>query len=159
MGIYQVSSTGFLVPQNIDGENLSSSQLVAGFPWTATLEPFAPDASPGQDVKQRMFKRRVARMAVYVSNSTGFLMARLFSGPLLPNAPASGATNPALGTIMNSYRVETYNQDDDPTRAAPLREEAQRWRPLGRSYDPRVAIIKDTPGSLIIHEIGIEASI
>jgi hypothetical protein len=152
MGIYQVDANGNLIPQGIGGENLASAQLVAGQPWTATLEPFVPDADPGRSIGQRMFKRRVSRMAVYVSNSTGFLMARLFSGPLT-------RTSPALGTIMNTYRVTTYNQDDDATQPPPLREEAQRWRPLGRSYDARVAIIKDTPGPLLVHEIGIEATI
>jgi len=44
-------------------------------------------------------------------------------------------------------------------RAPPLREEAYRWRPLGRSYDPRMAVIKDTPGPLVVHEIGLEASL
>lgn len=152
MGTYQVDATGHIIPQNNDGENLTSSQLVAGQPWTATLEPFVPDAQPGNSVHQRMFKRRVSRMAVYVSQSTGFLFARLFSGPIT-------RTSPALGTIMNTRRVTTWNQDDDPTQPPPLREEAQRWRPIGRSFDPRVAVIKDTPGPLIIHEIGIEASI
>ncbi len=152
MGTYLVDANGNIIPQNNGGENLSAASLVAGQPWTATLEPFVPDAAPGQDVHQRMFKRRVSRMAAYVSQSSGFLMARLFAGPLT-------RTSPTLGTVMNFRRVDTWNQDDDPTQAPPLREEAQRWRPLGRAFDPRVAIIKDTPGPLIVHEIGIEASI
>lgn len=152
MGTYQVDANGNIVPQNNGGEDLTAATLVAGQTWTATLEPFVPDANPGQSVHQRMFKRRVSRMAVYVSNSTGFLLARLFSGPLT-------RTSPALGTIMNTRRVTTWNQDDDPTKAPPLREEAQRWRPIGRAYDPRVAVIKDTPGPIMVHEIGIEASI
>lgn len=152
MGTYQVDANGNIVPQGNAGENLTSGALLAGQPWTAIIEPFVPDANPGNSVHQRMFKRRVSRMAVYVSQSTGFLMARLFSGPIT-------RTSPALGTIMNTYRVTTWNQDDDPTQNPPLREEAQRWRPLGRAYDPRVAVIKDTPGPLIVHEFGIEASI
>jgi len=152
MGVYQVDANGFIIPQFIGGENLASSQLVAGHDWTAIFEPFVPDANSGPDVGQRMFKRRVSRMAVYVMSSTGFLMARLFSGPLT-------RTSPALGTVMNSYRVTTYNQDDDPTKPPPLREEVQRSRPLGRSFDPRVAIIKDTPGPLIIAELGMEVTI
>lgn len=152
MGTYQIDANGKIIPQNNAGENLLSAQLVAGQPWTATLEPFVPDAPPGQSAHQRMFKRRVSRMAVYVSNSTGFLMARLFSGPL-------SRTSPALGTIMNFFRVTAWNQDDDPTQPPPLREEADRWRPIGRSYDPRVAVIKDTPGPLRVHEFGCEVSI
>lgn len=152
MGTYEIDANGNIVPQNNGGENLASAQLVAGQPWTATLEPFVPDAAPGQDVHQRMFKRRVSRMAAYVSNSTGFLMARLFSGPITP-------TSPALGTVMNQYRVTAWNMGDIATNPPPLREQAYRWRPIGRAYDPRVAIIKDTPGPLTVHEIGIEASI
>lgn len=152
MGTYQVDATGHIVPQNNGGENLAAATLVAGQPWTAVMEPFVPDAQPGNSAHQRMFKRRVSRLAVYVSNSTGFLMARLFAGPIT-------RTSPPLGTIMNTYRIPAWNQDDDATKPPPLREEADRWRPLGRAYDPRVAVIKDTPGPLLIHEVGIEASI
>jgi len=152
MGTYTVDANGNIIPQGNAGEDLTTASLVAGQPWIATLEPFVPDASPGQNVHQRMFKRRVSRMAVYVSQSSGFIMSRLFSGPLT-------RTSPALGTGMNIHRVDTWNQDDDPTKPPALREEAQRWRPLGRAFDPRVAVIKNTPGPLIIHEIGIEVSI
>lgn len=152
MGTYNIDANGNIIPQSIAGENLSSSQLVAGQPWTAVLEPFVPDANPGNSVGQRMFKRRVSRMATYVSSSTGFLMARLFSGPITQ-------TSPALGTVMNSCRITAWNQGDDPTQPPPLREEAQRWRPLGRSYDPRMAVIKDTPGPILVHEISLEATV
>jgi len=60
---------------------------------------------------------------------------------------------------MNNYRVTAWNQDDDATKPPPLREETQRSRPIGRYFDPRVAIIKDTPGSLLIEEIGMECTI
>lgn len=152
MGTYSVDANGFIVPQFVGGENLTDGYVLAGQPWISVLEPFAPDASPGQSVHQRMFKRRIARMAVYVSNSTGFVMARLFADNVTP-------TSPPYGTVMNFYRVNAYNQDDDATQPPPWREEAQRWRPLGRAYDPRVAVIKDVPGPLIIHEVGMEISI
>lgn len=152
MGTYSVDASGNIIPQNNGGENLAAATLVAGQPWIATAEPFVPDAPAGTSVGQRMFKRRVSRMAAAVKDSTGFLMARLFSGPLT-------RTSPALGTVMNNYRVTAWNQDDDATKPPPLREEVQRWRPLGRSFDPRVAIIKDTPGKLTIEEFGIEATI
>ena len=156
MGTYQIDANGYIVPQFNGGENLSSATLVAGQSWTSVLEPFVPDAPPGQSQHQRMFKRRVSRMAVYVSNSTGFLMARLFSGPITPATAAAGL---ALGTIMNTFRIPTWNIGDNVEVAPPLREEAYRWRPLGRSYDPRMAVIKDTPGPLVVHEIGLEASL
>jgi hypothetical protein len=152
MGTYQIDANGFIIPQFSGGENLSIASLVSGQPWTAIIEPFCPDASPGADVHQRMFKRRISRFACYVVHSTGFLMARLFSGP-------ATRTSPALGTVMNTHRVTAWNQDDDATLPPPLRETAERWRPLGRAFDPRVAIIKDTPGPMQILEIGIEASI
>ena len=91
-------------------------------------------------------------MAVYASNSTGLVLARLFSSNVTP-------TSPPYGTVMNTMRIPTWNQGDNPTQPPPLREEAYRWRPLGRDFDPRVAILKDTPGPLIVHEVGIEASI
>jgi hypothetical protein len=152
MGTYQVDANGFIVPQGQGGENLASAQLVVGQPWNATLEPFTPIAGPGQDIGQRIKKRRAPRIGVYVSNSTGFLLARLFSGPITP-------TSPPLGTVMNFRRIETWNQGDDPTQPPPLREWAYFARPLGKSYDPRYAYIKDTPGPGILHEFGMEAGV
>jgi hypothetical protein len=152
MGTYQVDANGFIIPQFTGGENLTSPQLVAGQPWTATLEPFVPGATAGQSVHQRMLKRRVSHMGASVSLSTGFVMARLFAGPLTP-------TSPALGTVMNTHRVPTWNLGDNATQPPPLREEMKRWRPVGRAFDPRVALIKDTPGSLILHELGLEVTI
>lgn len=152
MGTYTIDGSGNIIPQNNAGENLLAATLVAGQAWTAILEPFVPDAPPGQSMRQRMKKRRVSQMVAYLVNSSGAMLARLFSGPIT-------RTSPALGAIMNTRRIATWNQDDDPTLAPPLREEAQRWRPLGRSFDPRVAVIKDTPGPLEIPEIGIESTI
>jgi hypothetical protein len=152
MGTYFIDANGNIIPQNLGGENLSSNQLVAGQPWTATLEPFSPLAPPGNDAMQRLRRRRTSWLVVYVSNSTGFLFARLFSGPVT-------RTSPAPGTIMNSFRVETWNQDDDPTQAPPLREQAYWWRPIGKDYDPRRGFIKDTPGPLLIHEVAMEISV
>ncbi|MCK1445427.1 hypothetical protein IVB43_23870 [Bradyrhizobium sp. 48] len=152
MGTYQVDANGYIVPQFRGGEDLTRLDLIAGQPWTMIAEPFCPDASPGTDVGQRMFKRRAVRFAAYVIHSTGFMMGRLFSGPITP-------ASPALGTLMNYRRFPAWNQGDDPTKPPPQREIAERIRPLGRSFDPRVAVIKDTPGPLLIAELGIEATI
>ncbi len=156
MGTYQVDANGNIVPQNRGGEDLTVASLVAGQPWTLTVEPFAPDADPGKSVGQRMFKRRVARFAAYVSHSSGFKMSRLFSGPI---TPATQAANINFGDEMNFTRFPAWNQGDDPTKPPPQREITERTRPLGRSFDPRVAIIKDTPGPLQILEIGMEVTI
>ncbi|WGR74344.1 MULTISPECIES: hypothetical protein [unclassified Bradyrhizobium] len=152
MGTYNIDANGFIVPQGNAGEDLTRADLVAGQPWTSIAEPFCPDASPGQSVHQRMFKRRVSRFAAYVIQSTGFMMARLFAGPVTP-------TSAALGTVMNERRFPPYNQDDDPTKPPPLRETVERTRPIGRAFDPRVAVIKDTPGPMQIAELGVECSI
>ena len=152
MGTYQIDANGFIIPQFNAGENLSAPTLIGGQTWVSTLEPWTPLAPPGQDTGQRLAPRRVARFEVYFMNSTGFLFARLFSGKLRPGGPA-------LGTIMNNRRVSTWNQDDDPTKPPPLREETEMWRPKGRAHDPRTVIIKDTPGPLLIAEIGIEATV
>jgi len=152
LGLYSIDANGFLIAQNFGGEDLTSSQLVVGQAWTGTVEPFVPAPGPGQDVHQRMFRRKIMRAAAYVINSTGFLWARLFSGPLRPGGPA-------LGDQMNTRRVTTYNQDDDATLAPPLREGTDLWRPSGRAYDPRIAIIKDTAGPLTIAEIGMETTV
>lgn len=152
MGIYTVDGNGNIIAQFNGGEDLNIASLIAGQPWTMTVEPFCPDAAPGTSAGQRMFKRRISRFAVYVAHSTGFIMARLFSGPLTP-------TSPALGTIDNFTRFPAWKQGDDPTKPPPERETAERTRPIGRAFDPRVAIIKDTPGPLLIAEIGLEATI
>ena len=152
MGVYQVDANGFIIPQFIGGEDLSSPQLVAGQMWTAVVEPYIPSPGPGQDVHQRMVRRRVVRLSIYFRNSSGFLFVRMFSGRQRPGGPAPG-------TVLNSRRVPTYNMGDNPTQSAPLRENAEFWRPAGRSYDPRVAIVKDTVGPLTILELGTEVTI
>lgn len=153
MGNYQVDQNGFLVRQFNAGEDFTSPFLRAGQAWTATIEPFVPGAQPGQDVKQRMNKRGIDQLTVYVRNSTGFLLAgQLKSGTTIPGGPA-------LGTVMQQWRIDTWNQDDDPTQPPPLREEAYERRPTGRDHDPRWAIIKDTPGPLTILELATEVSV
>jgi hypothetical protein len=152
MGTYQIDANGFIIPQNNGGENLAAASLVAGLPWTMIAEPFPGDEPSGPDMHQRMLPRRISFFAAYVINSTGFYFAKLFSGKLTP-------TSPALGTVMNIRRVTTWNQGDNPTLPPPLRETVEEWRPSGYSYDPRVAIIKDTPGTLTIPELGMEISI
>lgn len=152
MGTYQIDAQGYIIPQFLAGEDLTRLDLVAGQDWTATLEPFVPAAQAGQDLGQRMLRRRVSRAMTYVVNSTGFLWARLFPGPLY-------AGSPALGTVMNYYREPAYNQGDVSTDPPPLREGAFPYRPIGRAYDPRVALIKDTPGPITVEELGMEVTV
>jgi len=109
MGTYQIDANGFIVPQNNGGENLAIASLVAGQPWTMTVEPFADDATPGADMHQRMLLRQISNVAVYVINSTGFMFATLFSAKQTP-------ASPALGTMMQFRRVPAWNIGDDPTK-------------------------------------------
>jgi hypothetical protein len=152
MGTYFVDANGFIIPQFNGGEDLTVASLVAGQPWTATLEPFAPDAQPGTDMGQRMKPRQVSKLDAYFINSTGFLMAMLFSGK-------QNQITPAFGTIMNQKRVPAYEPSENQALAPVLREWVEFYSPAGSSYDPRVAIIKDTPGPLLICEIAMEVTI
>lgn len=152
MGTYAVDANGFLVAQGVAGEDLTSATLVAGQPWTATLEPFIPAVQAGQDMGQRMWPRRIARFQAYVTNSSGFAFERLYSGQ-------SGALLPAAGTVMKRRRIETWNQGEDPTQPPTLREQSYLDRPIGRSHDPREAIVKDTPGPLTVIEIATEVTL
>jgi hypothetical protein len=152
MGTYQIDANGFIVPQNNAGEDLTAASLVAGQPWTSTIEPFCPNAPPGSDAGQRMKMRQVTNFLAYVIHSTGFIMGGLFSS-------AHTRTSPPLGTLMNFRRFTAWNQDDDPTLPPPERETAEGHPPPGSSYDPRVVLIKDTPGPLQLLELTVELSI
>lgn len=152
IGTYQIDANGFIVPQGNAGENLAAASLVAGQPWTSTIEPFCPNAAPGADAGQRMKKRQVAEFLAYVIHSTGFTMGYLFSA-------ANTRTSPAQGTLMNFRRFPAWNQDDDPTLPPPERETAESYPPTGSTFDPRVVVIKDTPGPLQLLELTVEVSI
>ncbi len=152
MGTYLVDVDGFIIPQGQGGEDLTSVNLIVGQTWTARLERFMPPVQDGQDVEQRMKKRRILRAEVYVKDSTGFLTQSLYSGQ-------SGPLLPALGTVMRERRISTWNQGEDPTQPPPLREQAYIFRPAGWSHDPRFVIVKDTPGPLTIIENTTEVTV
>jgi hypothetical protein len=152
MGTYQIDANGNIIPQFNGGENLEIASLVAGQPWTMTVEPFAPISQPGSDLHQRTTLRQISLIGVYVINSTGFTFQSLFSSKQTP-------TSPALGTPRQFRRFPPWNQGDNPILPPPLREILETWTPPGSSFDPRVAIVKDVPGPLEIQEIAIEISI
>lgn len=152
MTTYSIDANGNIIPQGLGGEDLSLASLVAGQMWTATLEPFIPPAPPGQDVGQRMKPRRLIRFDVYVQQSSGFVLKRLYGGKTGPNLPAPG-------TVMTERRIPMWNQGENPTLPPTLREWTYSERPSGRSYDPREAVVKDTPGPLLISEIATEVTV
>lgn len=132
MGMYQVDANGWIIPQNQGGENLASTNLIAGQMWTATYEPFVPHAPAGENQRQRMRRRRIPRAAASVQNSSGF--------------------------VIGTRRIPAYFVGDDATQPAPLREDTYFTRPRGSAYDPRIALLKDTPGPFVLLEFGIEAT-
>jgi hypothetical protein len=126
-----VSATGFLIP-NVD-DDMSLSTLVGGVPFTSILEPFVEQAQAGGDAMQRQRRRRLSRVIATVFNSSGFQ----FGGEEIP----------------------PNNFDEDATAQPILRETTYRCRPLGRDFDPRFIIIKDTPGPLTIIEVALEVTV
>lgn len=152
MGTYIVDADGFLVPQGNAGENFASGDLIVGQAWNATIEPFIPAVQNGQDVGQRMWPRRMQRAQIYVKNSTGFVMQRIYGDQSGPNLPAAG-------TVMKQRRITTWNQGEDPTTEPTLREQSYLDRPLGRSHDPRWSVLKDTPGPLTVLEISTQVTV
>lgn len=150
IGQRSIDGAGNLIPQS--GDDFSSLTLAVGFNWSALLEPFVPNAQPGQDEGQRMKRRRTSNLAVTTQRSTGYRMVRYYSGPVGPLLPATG-------TIMGSNRVPAYGPNDDTSLPPPQLEITSRWRPLGRAFDPRYGIIKDTPGTLDILEVGMEVNV
>ena len=132
MGTYQIDANGNIIPQFNGGENLEIASLVAGQPWTMTVEPFAPISQPGSDLHQRTTLRQISLIGVYVINSTGFTFQSLFSSKQTP-------TSPALGTPRQFRRFPPWNQGDNPILPPPLREILETWTPPGSSFDPRVA--------------------
>lgn len=153
MGTYQIDPVGAIIPQNTGGENLASAQLAFGQFWgNSTFEPFVPMVQPGTDQLQRMRKRRISRAEIYVSSSSGFLFQRF-------NADQQGTNLPALGAVMSQRRIPAWNEDDDATLPPPLREKAYAFKPQGRAHDPRVAVVKDTPGPFVLEEIGMEVTV
>lgn len=152
LGAYVIDANGFLVPQFTGGENLASAQLVVGQMWTATAEPIIPSPPPGQDSQQRLLPRQISQIMTYVQQCTGFMFAKLFSEKLRAGSPAYGDT-------VNTERVLQYNQGDDAALAPPQREDTYFWRPSGSSANPRIAIVKDTSGPLVILEITTEVTV
>lgn len=133
MGLYQIDANGFIIPQFIGGEDLASAQLVAGQAWSSTFEPFIQQNQGGQTVGQRMKRRKIARWAVTVQHSTGF--------------------------VAGNTRVPTYRIGDDATLAPPQREETITGRQQGRDFDPRWLLTKDTAGPLTISEFAAEMTV
>lgn len=151
LGSHAIDPNGFIVPA-YEGEDLSSLTIMGGFAFQPTFEPFIPSAQPGQDQKQRTLRRNLGRIVVSVMNSTGLVIASLYSGKTGPNLPAQGS-------IMKQFRIPPWMQGENQALAPPLREDTYRQRFSGRAFDQRTAVFKDFPGPLRIVEVAAEASV
>lgn len=150
LGAHAIDANGFIIPA-YQGEDLTIATITGGYPYQPTFEPFIPGGQPGQDVKQRSLRRNLGRVIVSVMNSSGLVLASLYSGKDGPNLPAQGS-------VMKQFRVPTWNQGDDQSKAPFLREDTYRQRFSGRAFEQRAVVFKDVPGPLKIVEVAIEAS-
>lgn len=131
MGTRAVNASGNLVEET--GDDLSSATLNAGFAFESEFEPFVPHAGEGQSVRQSARLRSIKQAIITVQESTGFM--------------------------FGTKRVAPWRVSDDGSAAPPQREETLTFRPLGRSHDPRISLVKDTPGTLRVLEVGLEVNV
>lgn len=126
----------------VEGEDLSVATLIAGHVWTAYCEPFVPHAGEGQDFDQTMKEREMSRLAVAFQKSTGYLVQRMRKVRI-----------GHVETWEDVHRVDPYLQGENQDVAPPQREGVHTFPIQGSDFDPRVRIVKDTPGTLRIIEL------
>jgi hypothetical protein len=80
------------------------------------------------------------------------MIAKLFSAKQTPTSPLPGA-------VTTNRRFPAYDQGQDTTLPPTQRETVEFFQPGGSEYDPRAAVIWDSPGPLQILEIAIEVSV
>jgi hypothetical protein len=114
----------------LPGDDFSGDDIFIGYPWVAEFEPFVPHVQPAQSIRQSLRRRKIKQLAIAFQQSTGF--------------------------ILGNRRVAMYKQGEDQSLAPPQREGVELFKPQGRSRDPRISLLKDTPGTLRILEIGID---
>lgn len=135
VGSQSVDGNGELAsPSGIDDEQI-------GFGYDVTIEPFIPHVGPGQAVGQTHTPRQMGGVAIAVQNSTGFKFQ-------------SYKPNTAAWTTRNTRGA--YDDNEATTGQPVAREEVYIAKPEGSEYDPRIRILKDSPGPLRVLEIGPE---
>jgi len=130
-GLRSVDVNGFLI-KNPD-DDFSSPTLVGGQPFTSIYSPFMPEAPLGQAQDQRQRRRKITRAAASVIDSNGFV----FGGRSIP----------------------PFDFGDNPFAQPNLKTNTYRTRPLGRSFDPSIQLIKDAPGPLTLVEFTLEVTV
>lgn len=149
LGTRSIDPQGNII--TIPGDDLSSPTLVVGVPYEMLLEPFV-DPPAGQQAKSRPIRRRISMAGVTVERSTGFVFQNLYSG-------AEGEMLPAPGTVMSARRIPAWFVGDNQGNPPRQRDQTYVFRPRGRSYQPRIAIVKDIPGPMIITEVAWEITV
>lgn len=114
----------------ISGVNLST--VTIGWNFTPTLVPFLETFEGGDDIGQRLRRRKVAKAVVTVKASTSFRVNR---------------------RVVNSYRT-----GEDWGAAPPARSGSFPGRTIGRAYDPTVTIDQPTPGPFTLVEFNAEVT-
>lgn len=133
-GLRNVDANGNMIWGVDDDQSVST--MIAGQPFSSTLQPFVHEASAEKDpdVKQRQRRRRVCRGIVTVEGSSGF--------------------------VWGDREIPPYDWGADPTQQPTLQETAYTCRPIGRDYDPPPPILtKDYPGPLTVIEISLEVTV
>lgn len=130
LGTRSVDASGQLVL--VEEEDLSGAGITVGLKYTNTFEPFVQHAPEGSSQRQTHRKRKV-KYAITVQRSTGF--------------------------VFGNRRIPPYRQGEDEGAAPALREETYIFKPLGRSHDPRHALVKDVPGPLRIIEVAPDVTV
>jgi hypothetical protein len=132
MGDRAIDASGNLVPLDTN-DILTAAPIVAGFIFQPQLQPFVPEAPPGESMGQRQHRRKISRAMVTVEQSSGF--------------------------TLGSREFTAYQQGDDGSAAPVLRDMTVQVRPIGRSYDPGCLLVKSRPGPLRVVEYSTEATI
>jgi hypothetical protein len=79
LGARTVDENGDIV--TVEGDDFSGDDVIAGFGWTVTVEPWLPSPPEGEERGQRMRRRRVKRAAATIVDSTTLVfMGRTFGG-------------------------------------------------------------------------------
>ncbi len=117
----------------IESEDLSSADLVAGFAWQETFEPFVPHVAAGNGAKQTLRRRKFGRIGIHAKHRSGYVCA--------------------------NRRIPTWRLGDDMTVAPPERDGVEFFRKLGRSVDPTFELVKDIPGEMVVSEVSFEVTV
>lgn len=133
-GTVEVEGDGSLA-EDLDTDGYQP--LYVGLNFEPVYAPFVPSAPEGQSVRQTMRRRRIKQIAIRVQDSNGYVV------------------------ISSGYRREipAYRPDENEEIAAVLRDETQKFRVLGRDYEPSVEVRQTVPGEFTLIEFGMEVTV